>query len=55
VAHVILGLPGETPAMMMETARAIADLPVSGVKIHQLMVIENTALQKPYETGEFDC
>ena len=27
VAHVILGLPGETPAMMMETARGSRSYP----------------------------
>jgi hypothetical protein len=32
VAHVMLGLPPETPEMMLETAREIADLPVTGVK-----------------------
>jgi hypothetical protein len=52
VAHVILGLPGETDAMMFETASRIAALPVSGVKIHQLMIIKNTPMEKMYRTGE---
>jgi radical SAM protein (TIGR01212 family) len=44
VAHVILGLPGETPAMMLQTARALAALPIAGLKIHALLVLEGTAL-----------
>lgn len=55
VAHVMLGLPSETPAMMLETAREIAALPVAGVKIHQIMIIQNTALHKRYERGEIGC
>ena len=48
VAHVILGLPGETPAMMRETARALAALPIAGVKIHALLVLEGTALAEEW-------
>lgn len=51
-AHVILGLPGETEAMMMETAKVLAGLPVHGVKLHQLMIIEGTALHGLFEAGE---
>lgn len=50
-AHVILGLPDETHEMMMETAKALADLGVDGVKIHDLCVMKNTALEKMYEKG----
>jgi hypothetical protein len=55
VAHVMLGLPPETPEMMLETAREIADLPVTGVKIHQLMIIRGTGLHQKYERGEIEC
>ena len=48
VAHVMLGLPRETKAMMLHTAELIARLPVQGVKIHQLMVIKNTSLEKEW-------
>jgi hypothetical protein len=51
-AHVILGLPGETPEMMIDTARFLASLPVSGVKIHQLMIIKETILEKWYSAGK---
>jgi radical SAM protein (TIGR01212 family) len=54
-AHVILGLPGETRKMMLETADFIAGLGIDGVKIHLLYVIKNTPLHKLYETGRFQC
>lgn len=52
VAHVMLGLPGESPEMMQATASALASLPVSGVKIHQLMIIRGTPIAEWYERGE---
>ncbi len=51
VAHVMLGLPGETPAMMRETARALAALPIAGLKIHALLVLEGTALAEEWRRG----
>ncbi len=51
VAHVMLGLPGETPAMMRETARALAALPIAGVKIHALLVLAGTALEQEWRRG----
>jgi radical SAM protein (TIGR01212 family) len=50
--HVILGLPGETPADMMATAEALAAMPVQGVKIHNLHVVPDTPLEKMYRAGE---
>jgi hypothetical protein len=54
-AHVILGLPGETHAMMMDTARFVASLPVDGIKIHSLYVTRGTALADLYKKGEYAC
>ena len=51
VAHVILGFPGETESMVEETAAMLAGLPVSGVKVHQLMIIEGTPLERMYQSG----
>jgi len=51
VAHVILGLPGETIGMMTETARRLAGLPVRGVKIHQLMIVRGTQLEQWHAEG----
>jgi radical SAM protein (TIGR01212 family) len=50
-AHVILGLPGETPADMLETADALAELPVGGVKIHNLHVVRDTPMEAMYRAG----
>jgi uncharacterized protein len=54
-AHVILGLPGETRDMMLETARFLASQPVNGVKIHSLYVTKGTELEKIYLAGGFSC
>jgi uncharacterized protein len=55
VAHVMLGLPPETEQMMMATAQEIARLPLTGVKIHQLMIIRGTLLHQWYTQGKIEC
>jgi radical SAM protein (TIGR01212 family) len=50
-AHVILGLPGETPEHMLATADVLAALPVNAVKIHNLHVVRDTPLEKMYRDG----
>jgi radical SAM protein (TIGR01212 family) len=52
-AHVILGLPDETHAEMMETAKLLAGLPIRGVKIHHCHVIQGTPLAESYRRGEY--
>jgi uncharacterized protein len=54
-AHVVLGLPGETKAMMMDTAGHLASLPVKGLKIHSLYIVKGTALETMYEKGLYEC
>jgi len=54
-AHIILGLPGEDRDMMCHTARYLAQLPIQGVKIHLLYVVEGTALAEWYRKGDFRC
>jgi radical SAM protein (TIGR01212 family) len=54
-AHVIIGLPGESHEMMMETAHYISGLPIAGVKIHSLYVTKGTPLATLYEKGEYKC
>ena len=48
--HVILGLPGESHGMMMQTAEAVAQLGVDALKIHHLYIAKNTALEKAHRT-----
>ncbi len=50
-AHVILGLPGETPEDMLQTADALAELPVDAVKIHNLHVVRGTPMEAMYHAG----
>lgn len=51
-AHIILGLPGETEAMMQATAKALAALNLQGIKIHLLNVIKDTPLASMWERGQ---
>ncbi|MGL5348370.1 MAG: TIGR01212 family radical SAM protein [Peptostreptococcaceae bacterium] len=51
VVHIINGLPGEDYNMMMETAKAVADMNVDGIKIHLLHVIKDTPMEKMLEKG----
>ncbi len=50
-AHVILGLPGETTEDFLNTAKKLAELPFSGVKVHHLLVLKNTKMEKMYKDG----
>ena len=50
-AHVILGLPGETRAQMMQTARTVAALGIDGIKIHLLYVVRGTKLDEMFQNG----
>ena len=54
VIHVILGLPFETPEMMLETVRYVSDLKADGIKLQLLHVIRGTRLCDMYENGEFE-
>ncbi len=50
--HVMLGLPGESHADMMETANEIAKMKIDAVKIHNLYAVENTPLAAQVRSGE---
>lgn len=52
-AHIILGLPGESAADMLETAQAMAGLPIKGVKIHLLHLMRGTQLARRYKQTPF--
>jgi len=55
VTHIILGLPGETPEMMVETTRQAVAAGTDGVKFHLLHVLRGTDLEKDYLSGIFHC
>jgi len=54
-AHVILGLPNESKAQMLETADAIAGLGIDGIKIHLLYVVKGTKLDALYHQKKYTC
>ncbi|WP_129127214.1 TIGR01212 family radical SAM protein [Geomonas oryzae] len=51
--HLIHGFPGETREGFLKTARLIAGLPVTSVKLHQLHAVENTRLAQMYRDGSW--
>ncbi|WP_204465853.1 TIGR01212 family radical SAM protein [Shouchella xiaoxiensis] len=53
-AHIINGLPLETEAMMLETAKEVAKLDVQGIKIHLLHLLKKTPMVKQFEKGYVD-
>ena len=55
VTHIILGLPGETEEMMLQTTKATVDAGTDGVKFHLLHVLKGTDLAKDYAAGKFQC
>ncbi len=50
--HVILGLPGETSDDMLATGRAIAGMPIQGIKIHLMLALAGTPLGRQYLKGQ---
>lgn len=51
--HLILGLPGETHDMMIESAKTVALLRPECVKLHLLHVMKGTKMSQEYLNGEF--
>jgi radical SAM protein (TIGR01212 family) len=51
-AHIILGLPGESHADMLATAREVARLRVDAVKLHNLYAVKETPLADQVARGE---
>lgn len=48
IVHVILGLPGETREMMLETVKFLGDLGIDGIKLQLLHVLSGTDLGELY-------
>lgn len=53
IVHMIIGLPGETPEMMVETARYIGGSGAEGIKFQLLHVLKGTDLAIDYQSGRF--
>lgn len=52
ITHVILGLPGESRAQMLETVRYVGAR-TDGIKLQLLHVLRGTALARDYAEGKF--
>ncbi len=48
-AHFILGLPGESEAMMLEQVETINQLPLTTIKFHQLQLFKGSAMSAEYD------
>lgn len=46
--HFILGLPGETKQMMLDSCAMINALPIKSVKFHQLQIVKGTKMEQEY-------
>lgn len=53
VTHIILGLPGETVDMMVQTTRQAVAAGTDGIKFHMLHVLRGTDLAEDYDAGKF--
>lgn len=53
-AHMILGLPYETPDMIRQSAKRLSELKVDGVKLHMLTVLSDAPLAKIYKNKELN-
>ena len=52
--HLILGFPTETREEILQTPALLNRLGIDGVKLHNLHVIKNTALEEIYLSGAFE-
>jgi uncharacterized protein len=50
--HIIIGLPEETDKDILQTAEALALLPINGIKIHSLLALERTPLGEMHKKGK---
>ena len=53
IAHVILGLPNDTPDDWVSTAHLLSEVHILGVKMHPLHVVRWTELEKWYREGKY--
>lgn len=54
VVHVILGLPNETPQMVLETILHLNRLSIFGIKLQLLHILKDTDMAKDYLAGCFE-
>ena len=54
ITHLILGLPNETADMMLASLSYVSHLPIQGVKLQLLHILEGTGLAEFYRTHPFE-
>lgn len=54
IVHIILGLPGETTDMVLQTIQYLNQLPIFGIKLQLLHVLKETDLANDYLAGKFE-
>ena len=56
-AHFILGLPGESRQMMLDSCAIINELPLRSIKFHQLQIVKGTRMEKEFaeRREDFEC
>lgn len=50
--HLILGLPGETAVMMLDSHRRVIECGVEGLKLHPLMIVKGSRMASQHARGE---
>lgn len=55
VTHIILGLPYESKAQMLETVRYVGGIGSDGIKLQLLHILRGTDLEKIYLSGAFEA
>lgn len=53
ITHLIIGLPGETRRMILDSVSYVAASQSNGIKLHLLHVLKDTDLAEHYLAGEF--
>ena len=54
IAHIMIGLPGETHEDLVKTVEFINKQNIQGIKIHSTYVVENTKLAELYQNKEYE-
>ena len=52
--HLMAGLPGETPEDFLASVRAVSDLPIAGVKLHNCLVVQGARLEELWRQGGYE-
>lgn len=53
IVHLIIGLPFETKADMIDSVKYVCQKPISGIKLQLLHILKNTPLEKEYLLNKF--